>query len=51
MYLAKKGGIFVTISKSNFIVISVVLAAVLFLFQFSNISAQYTSQATKIKNA
>lgn len=40
-----------TISKSNFIVISVVLAAVLFLFQFSNISAQYTSQATKNKNA
>ena len=31
---SKKGGIFVTISKSNFIVISVVLAAVLFLFQF-----------------
>lgn len=48
---SKKGGIFVTISKSNFIVISVVLAAVLFLFQFSNISAQYTSQATKNKNA
>lgn len=35
------------ISKSNFFIISTILLAVLFLFQFSNISARYVSQATK----
>lgn len=34
------------ISKSNFFIISTILLAVLFLFQFSNISARYVSQAT-----
>lgn len=40
-----------TISKSNFIVISITLIAILFLFQFSNISALYTSKATINSNA
>ncbi len=35
-----------TISRSNFIVISITMAAILFLFQFSNISARFTSDAT-----
>ncbi|MCD7825404.1 MAG: DUF2194 domain-containing protein [Clostridiaceae bacterium] len=39
-----------TISKSNFIVISITMLAVLFLFQFSNISARYTSTATTNNN-
>lgn len=39
------------ISKANFIVISITMITILILFQFSNISAIYTSQAMKNKNA
>lgn len=35
-----------TISKSNFIVISITMITILFLFQFSNIAAKYTTRAT-----
>lgn len=40
-----------TISKSNFIVISITMITILILFQFSNISAIYTSQAMHNKIA
>lgn len=40
-----------TISKTNFIAISVTMIAILILFQFSNLSAIYTSEAMKNKNA
>lgn len=39
------------ISKSNFIVISVTMLTILILFQFSNLSAIYTSQAMQNKYA
>lgn len=39
------------ISKANFIVISITMITILILFQFSNLSAIYTSQAMKNKNA
>lgn len=35
-----------TISRSNFIAMSVTMLAILFLFQFSNLSVLYTSKAT-----
>lgn len=40
-----------TISKTNFIMISITMIAILILFQFSNLSAIYTSEAMKNKNA
>ena len=40
-----------TISKTNFIMISVTMIAILILFQFSNLSAIYTSEAMQNKNA
>lgn len=40
-----------TISKTNFIAISVTMITVLILFQFSNLSAIYTSEAMNNKNA
>ncbi len=40
-----------TISKSNFIVISTVMITILLLFQFSNISANYVSKSMYNQNA
>lgn len=40
-----------TISKTNFIMISITMIAILILFQFSNLSAIYTSEAMKNKEA
>lgn len=40
-----------TISRTNFIAISVTMITILILFQFSNLSAIYTSEAMKNKNA
>lgn len=40
-----------TISRTNFIAISVTMITILILFQFSNLSATYTSEAMKNKNA
>ena len=42
----REGGIDLTISRSNFIAMSVTMLAILFLFQFSNLSVLYTSKAT-----
>lgn len=39
-----------TISKSNFVVISITMITILFLFLFSNISTFYTSKATNNSN-
>lgn len=39
-----------TISKSNFVVISITMITVLFLFLFSNLSTLYTSKATNNSN-
>lgn len=38
------------ISKSNFIVMTITMLAILFLFQFSNLSSIYTSRATNNSN-